>query len=134
MSKFKFGDKVWHKEYGLCVITGSSPLNAHSIAHNHYARAQLPWFIDEDDLTPVTDWVKFDITDIETYPPANDSRLIRFSDGTCGTVYVTDNNEDNPLGCGVDKKWSFYSEAGFANLENVTHHHPLPAPPTEVER
>ena len=58
MTKFKFGDKVWHKEYGLCVVTGSSPLKAHSIAHNHYARAQIPWFIDEDDLTPVTDWVK----------------------------------------------------------------------------
>ncbi len=128
MNKFKFGDKVLNSDGVLGVVTNEID-GACFVAWTCYELDQ-GWYR-ESELTPTTDWVKFDITDIETYPPANDSRLIRFRDGTYGTVYVTDNNADNPLGCGVDKKWSFYSDAGFANLENVTHHHPLPAPPQD---
>ena len=112
MNKFKFGDKVWHKEYGLCVITGSSPLKAHSIAHNHYARAQLPWFIDEEDLTPATDWVKCS------------ERMPEF--GQSVTVYDGDRMWTDTTYDFGDGLCFYYDDDGRA-----THWMPLPAPPQD---
>ena len=58
MNKFKFGDRVWHEKYGLCLITRSEPLGLYSIAHNNPTMAQIPYLISESELTPATDWVK----------------------------------------------------------------------------
>ena len=114
MTKFKFGDKVWHEEYGLCVITGSSPLKAHSIAHNHYARAQIPWFIDEDDLTYATDWISCS----ERMPELGVPVLV-----IGGSTAWVDKAYDSDDGV------SFYED----NYGRVTHWMPLPDMPEVKE-
>ena len=57
MTKFKFGDKVWHDEYGLCVVIGTHMYcgkSAYTIAHgNGYVKSCYM----EEHLTKVTDWI-----------------------------------------------------------------------------
>ena len=133
MNKFKFGDRVhvayphWSNANDVGVVIGSNGgLNNVQFENGGYSG-----LVPDEFLTLATNWVKFNINDESTYPPANDSRLIRFNNWTCGTVYVTNDNDNNSLGSGVGKKWAFYSDAGYANLENITHHHPLPTPPQD---
>lgn len=114
-NKFKFGDKVWHEKYGLCVITRSEPLRLYSIAHNHPALPQIPWRISESELAPASDWVKCS----EWMPEF----------GQSVTVYDGDRMWTDTTYDFGDGLCFYYDDDGRA-----THWMPLPAPPVEVER
>ena len=112
MNKFKFGDRVWHEKYGLCLITRSEPLQLYGIAHNHPAMAQIPWLISESELTPATDWVKCS----EWMPEF----------GQSVTVYDGDRMWTDTTYDFGDGLCFYYDDDGRA-----THWMPLPAPPSE---
>ena len=119
MNKFKFGDRVWHEKYGLCLITRSEPLGLYGIAHNHPAMAQIPWLISESELTLDANWIGC----CERLPES-------------GVAVLTYNSWSKKMECEFlrysdDKRiawWSTTQESG-----DVTHWMPLPAPPVEVE-
>ena len=57
MSKFKFGDKVWHEEYGNGVYGKSSDLKVTTLSQVMFESVgciNVPM----SELTPATDWVK----------------------------------------------------------------------------
>ncbi|WP_058357251.1 hypothetical protein [Vitreoscilla massiliensis] len=135
MNKFKFGDKVWHEKYGLCVITRSEPLRLYSIAHNHPAIAQIPWLISESELAPASDWVKCS----ERMPDCDDLRerphkaLFWIYCQLDGRNFVTRAYRRFQLG-----KWSWVNQLSFKHQmifqdAAITHYMPIiePTPPQD---
>ena len=57
MSKFKFGDKVWHDEYGNGVYGKSSDLKVTTLSQVMFESVGCINVI-MSELTPATDWVK----------------------------------------------------------------------------
>ena len=105
MNKFKFGDKVWHEEYGLGVVhmqVGKTTLCLFENVPNSVAPT--------DKLTLVTDWVKCS----ERMPEHGDMVL----------VFNGNSIEIDALATG---EFSFECWC-----DSVTHWMPLPAPPMEI--
>mgnify|MGYP003587870421 CR=1 FL=1 len=129
MNKFKFGDRVWHEKYGLCVITRSEPVQLYGIAHNHPTMAQIPWLISESDLTPATDWVKCS----EWMPELDDVK------SPCTEYFVaTTSNDGDEVQRAYYIDWSsnerkWVSMNGIPIKAKVTHWMPsyTPAPPQD---
>ena len=108
MNKFKFGDKVWHEEYGLGVVhmqVGKTTLCLFENVPNSVAPT--------DKLTLVTDWVKCS----ECMPEF----------GQSVTVYDGDRMWTDTTYDFGDGLCFYYDDDGRA-----THWMPLPAPPMEI--
>ena len=57
MTKFKFGDKVWHEEYGNGVYGKSSDLKVTTLSQVMFESVGCINVLTSE-LTPATDWVK----------------------------------------------------------------------------
>lgn len=89
MSKFKFGQKVWHEEYGLCVITICNGTSC-GIAHNHPARAQVPYLIDECELSIASEFsIDSDWTLCKEKMPKSQGLFLCFGGGDGYTLQFT---------------------------------------------
>ena len=129
MNKFKFGARVWHEKYGLCLITRSEPLGLYGIAHNHPAMAQISWLISESELTPATDWIKC----AERMPELDDVK------SPCTEYFVaTTSNDGDEVQRAYYIDWSsnksrWVSMNGVPISAKVTHWMPsyTPAPPQD---
>ena len=114
MNKFKFGDKVWHEEYGLCVaikeVTAENGKMG-CVIINEDGQATI---VDAKVLTHATDWVKCS----ERMPEIDVPVLVHTGNGM-------DIDHTYDFGDGV----SFYDDL----YGEFTHWMPLPAPPVEVE-
>ena len=110
-NKFKFGDKVWHEEYGLFVaikeVTAENGKTG-CVIINEDGQATI---VDAKVLTPATDWVKCS----ERLPKHGEMVL----------VFNGNSIEIDTLAIG-----EFAFECW---CDSVTHWMPLPAPPVEVE-
>ena len=55
MSKFKFGDKVWHDEFGVCIYH-------HSLGYKNMCRViterDSSKKVSENNITKVSDWIQ----------------------------------------------------------------------------
>ena len=55
MTKFKFGDKVWHDEFGVCIYH-------HSLGYKNMCRVITekdgPKKVRENNITKVSDWIQ----------------------------------------------------------------------------
>ena len=113
MNKFKFGDKVWHEEYGLCVaikeVTAENGKMG-CVIINEDGQATI---VDAKVLTHATDWVKCS------------ERMPEF--GQSVTVYDGDRMWTDTTYDFGDGLCFYYDDDGRA-----THWMPLPAPPVEV--
>ena len=109
-NKFKFGDKVWHEEYGLCVaikeVTAENGKMG-CVIINEDGQATI---VDAKVLTPATDWVKCS----ERLPKHGEMVL----------VFNGNSIEIDALAIG-----EFDFECW---CDSVTHWMPLPAPPMEI--
>ena len=112
MSKFKFGDRVWHdiEPCGFGVVLAIE----NGECHVKFRSGTMDWF-SESELTPATDWVKCS----EWMPEF----------GQSVTVYDGDRMWTDTTYDFGDGLCFYYDDDGRA-----THWMPLPAPPLEVER
>ena len=112
MSKFKFGDRVWHdiEPCGFGVVLAIE----NGECHVKFRSGTMDWF-SESELTPASDWVKCS----ECMPEF----------GQSVTVYDGDRMWTDTTYDFGDGLCFYYDDDGRA-----THWMPLPAPPLEVER
>ena len=111
MTKFKFGDKIWHDEYGNGVYGKSYSLNVTTLSQVMFESIGCINVL-MSEITPATDWVKCS----ERMPKHGDMVL----------VFNGNSIEIDALATG-----EFIFECW---CDSVTHWMPLPAPPLEVER
>ena len=114
MSKFKFGDKVWHEEYGNGVYGKSSDLKVTTLSQVMFESVgciNVPM----SELTPASDWVKCS----ERMPELGVPVLV-----IGGSTAWVDKAYDSDDGI------SFYED----NYGRATHWMPLPPPPQESEQ
>ena len=109
MTKFKFGDKVWHEEYGNGVYGKSSDLKVTTLSQVMFESVGCINVLTSE-LTPATDWVKC----ADKSPPFN--KYVLIWDG-----------EDQ------DVDWLSDTAPNEFKESHITHWMPLPAPPVEVE-
>ena len=112
-NKFKFGDKVWHEEYGDGVYGKSSILKVTTLSQVMFESVGCINVL-MSELTPATDWVKCS----ERMPEIDVPVLVHTGNGM-------DIDHTYDFGDGV----SFYDDL----YGEFTHWMPLPAPPVEVE-
>ena len=109
MSKFKFGDKVWHDEYGVCIYH-------YNLGYKDMCRVITETNgskkVSENNLTKVSDWIPCS----ERMPKHGDMVL----------VFNGNSIEIDALATG---EFSFECWC-----DSVTHWMPLPATPVEVEQ
>lgn len=109
MTKFKFGDKVWHDEFGVCIYH-------HSLGYKNMCRVITERDgskkVSENNITKVSDWIQCS----ERMPKHGDMVL----------VFNGNSIEIDALATG---EFSFECWC-----DSVTHWMPLPAPPLVVER
>ena len=112
MSKFKFGDRVWHdiEPCGFGVVLAIE----NGECHVKFRSGTMDWF-SESELTPASDWVKCS----ECMPEF----------GQSVTVYDGDRMWTDTTYDFGDGLCFYYDDDGRA-----THWMPLPAPPTKVEQ
>ena len=113
VSKFKFGDKVWHEDYGNGVYGKSSDLKVTTLSQVMFESVGCINVLTSE-LTPATDWVKCS----EWMPEF----------GQSVTVYDGDRMWTDTTYDFGDGLCFYYDDDGRA-----THWMPLPAPPVEVE-
>ena len=114
MTKFKFGDKVWHEEYGNGVYGKSSDLKVTTLSQVMFESVGCINVLTSE-LTPATDWVKCS----ERMPDIDVEVLVYFD----GYIYIDSLYYDKNL---KEYWWQ-------GNCRLPTHWMPLPAPPVEVE-
>ena len=109
MTKFKFGDKVWHDEFGVCIYH-------HSLGYKNMCRVITERDgskkVSENNITKVSDWIQCS----ERMPKHGDMVLV-FNGNSIEIDALATGEFDFECWC-----------------DSVTHWMPLPAPPTEVER
>ena len=113
MTKFKFGDKVWHEEYGNGVYGKSSDLKVTTLSQVMFESVgciNVPM----SELTPATDWVKCS----ERMPELDVPVLVH-----------TGNGMD------IDRTYDFSDGVSFCNdlYGEFTHWMPLPEMPEVKE-
>ena len=109
MTKFKFGDKVWHDKTNLAVVHSlDDELNG--IYKIMYQDSSEWIYASANKLTPATDWVKC----ADKSPPFN-------------TYVLIWDGEDQ------DVDWLSDTAPNEFKESHITHWMPLPAPPVEVE-
>ena len=113
MTKFKFGDKVWHEDYGNGVYGKSSDLKVTTLSQVMFESVGCINVLTSE-LTLTTDWVKCS----ERMPELDVPVLVYTGNGM-------DIDHTYDFGDGV----SFYDDL----YGEFTHWMPLPAPPTEVK-
>ena len=111
MTKFKFGDKVWHEEYGNGVYGKSSDLKVTTLSQVMFESVGCINVLTSE-LTPATDWVKCS----ERMPEHGDMVLV-FNGNSIEIDALATGEFDFECWC-----------------DSVTHWMPLPAPPVEVEQ
>ena len=111
-NKFKFGDKVWHEEYGDGVYGKSSILKVTTLSQVMFESVGCINVL-MSELTPATDWVKCS------------ERMPEF--GQSVTVYDGDRMWTDTTYDFGDGLCFYYDDDGRA-----THWMPLPAPPMEI--
>ena len=108
MTKFKFGDKVWHDEFGVCIYH-------HSLGYKNMCRVITERDgskkVSENNITKVSDWIQCS----ERMPKHGDMVLV-FNGNSIEIDALATGEFDFECWC-----------------DSVTHWMPLPAPPTEVE-
>ena len=111
MSKFKFGDKVWHEEYGDGVYGKSSNLKVTALSQVMFESVGCINVL-MSELTPATDWVKCS----EQMPELNVPVLVHTGSGMR-----------------IDKAYDFGDGVSFYEdlYGEFTHWMPLPAPPQD---
>ena len=111
MTKFKFGDKVWHDEFGVCIYH-------HSLGYKNMCRVITERDgskkVSENNITKVSDWIQ-----CSERMPEYDSEVI-----------VTDGNY-----VWRDKCYDFGDGLCFYddNDSSATHWMPLPYMPEVIE-
>ena len=109
MTKFKFGDMVWHDEFGVCIYH-------HSLGYKNMCRVITERDgskkVSENNITKVSDWIQCS----ERMPKHGDMVLV-FNGNSIEIDALATGEFDFECWC-----------------DSVTHWMPLPAPPTEVER
>ena len=109
MTKFKFGDKVWHDEFGVCIYH-------HSLGYKNMCRVITERDgskkVSENNITKVSDWIQCS----ERMPEHGDMVLV-FNGNSIEIDALATGEFDFECWC-----------------DSVTHWMPLPAPPLEVER
>ncbi len=119
-NKFKFGDKVWHEEYGNGVYGKSSDLKVTTLSQVMFESVGCINVLTSE-LTLTTDWVKCSERMPETYTKV--LVLVEVGNDSKQHIFVDELYESTKYGM----LWQ--------NNDNlVTHWMPLPAPPLEVER
>ena len=111
MNKFKFGDKVWHEEYGNGVYGKSSDLKVTTLSQVMFESVGCINVLTSE-LTPATDWAKCS----ERMPKHGDMVLV-FNGNSIEIDALATGEFDFECWC-----------------DSVTHWMPLPAPPVEVEQ
>ena len=112
MNKFKFGDKVWHEEYGLCVAIKEVTAENGKMGCVIINEDGQVTIVDAKVLTHATDWVKCS----ERMPEIDVPVLVHTGNGM-------DIDHTYDFGDGV----SFYDDL----YGEFTHWMPLPAPPQD---
>ena len=118
MTKFKFGDKVWHDEFGVGVVILNLYLYDEreyiNVAYENYNGTEYIEYTHKENLTKISDWIP-----CSERMPEYDSEVI-----------VTDGNY-----VWRDKCYDFGDGLCFYddNDSSATHWMPLPATPVEVE-
>ena len=111
MSKFKFGDKVWHDEFGVCIYH-------HSLGYKNMCRVITERDgskkVSENNITKVSDWIQCS----ERMPPKNGVYLciLKSKNNDFTHVTIVDFYDDD-------------FDVGIAS--NVIGWMPLPAPPKD---
>ena len=111
MSKFKFGDKVWHEEYGNGAYGKSSDLKVTTLSQVMFESVGCINVLTSE-LTLTTDWVKCS----ERMPEIDVPVLVHTGNGM-------DIDHTYDFGDGV----SFYDDL----YGEFTHWMPLPTPPQD---
>ena len=111
MNKFKFGDKVWHEEYGNGGYGKSSDLKVTTLSQVMFESVGCINVLTSE-LTLTTDWVKCS----ERMPELNVPVLAHTGSGMR-----------------IDKAYDFGDGVSFYEdlYGDVTHWMPLPAPPQD---
>ena len=120
MTKFKFGDKVWHDDYGVGIILTYPQSTAFNggpvvVCVSFDGNPLINAYIFENSLTKVSDWI-----------PCSEC-MPEF--GQSVTVYDGDRMWTDTTYDFGDGLCFYYDDDGRA-----THWMPLPAPPSEVEQ
>ena len=107
MSKFKFGDRVWHdiEPCGFGVVLAIE----NGECHVKFRSGTMDWF-SESELTPATDWVKCS----ERMPEHGDMVLV-FNGNSIEIDALATGEFDFECWC-----------------DSITHWMPLPTPPMEI--
>lgn len=122
MSKFKFGDKVWHRKFGFGVITSNRPQDVEysniDVAFKEYKGTTYTAYVGIPSLTPAfeSDWIKCSERMPETYTKV--LVLVEVGNDSKQHIFVDELYESTKYGM----LWQ--------NNDNlVTHWMPLPTPP-----
>ena len=106
MSKFKFGDKVWHDEFGVCIYH-------HSLGYKNMCRVITERDgskkVSENNITKVSDWIQCS----ERMPEHGDMVLV-FNGNSIEIDALATGEFDFECWC-----------------DSITHWMPLPAPPQD---
>ena len=110
MTKFKFGDKIWHDEYGDGVYGKSSNLKVTTLSQVMFESVGCINVL-MSELTPATDWVK-----CSERMPKHGEMVLVFNGNSIEIDALAIGEFDFECWC-----------------DSVTHWMPLPDRPTEVE-